>query len=154
MGATSESTCVPCQVNTFSESSSAELCTPCTEGTFSLEGSTTCTEGTCPAGQELSSPTECSLCQPNTFSNSFTGELCSPCPTGKFSGYGAGEKSITKPPLPFTLNFDSAHLTSILHAPRFARRSRVLAGQAPLDNRVRNVLYPKCLRQLLPSQVI
>ncbi|GMI00234.1 hypothetical protein TrVE_jg8527 [Triparma verrucosa] len=66
--------------------------------TFSLEGSTTCTEGTCPAGQELSSPTECSLCQLNTFSNSFTGELCSPCPTGKFSGYGAVECLLDKPP--------------------------------------------------------
>lgn len=40
---------------------------------------------------------------------------------------------------------------SKLHAPCFARCSRVLAGQAPLDNRVRNV--PKYLRRRLPSQV-
>ncbi|GMH63573.1 hypothetical protein TrST_g266 [Triparma strigata] len=97
LGATSESTCVPCQVNTFSDSLSAELCTPCTEGTFSLEGSSTCSAATCPAGQEPTSSTECSPCQSNTFSSSNSTDLCSPCPTGKFSGYGAVECLLDKP---------------------------------------------------------
>ncbi|GMI12462.1 hypothetical protein TrLO_g2943 [Triparma laevis f. longispina] len=83
--------CSPCQVNTISNTVSTDLCSPCTEGKFSLEGASECTASSCPAGQEPSSPTECSKCQADTFSSTDSTKLCAPCAEGKFSIQEASE---------------------------------------------------------------